>query len=76
MIVNEMIEFCLRKKEKIILMKFDFYKVYDFILWSFLVWMFIKMNFFEKWRVWMKKCVEIVRILVLVNGVFLKFFNM
>lgn len=65
------------KKEKDgILFKIDFEKVYDSIRWDFFDYTMERMGFGRKWRVWIMICVFIISMLILVNGIFIKFFNM
>ncbi|XP_026441650.1 uncharacterized protein LOC113340789, partial [Papaver somniferum] len=51
-----------------LLVKVDFEKAFDHVRWDFLDEIIALMNFGEKWRKWMKCCVEYVRFLILING--------
>lgn len=42
--------------------------VYDFIDWGFVGFLFDKMGFGERWRKWIKVCIEGSSYSILVNG--------
>lgn len=60
----------MRHKEKILgmLFKIDMEKAYDFVDWSFVGYLFERLDFGWRWKRWMKACVEETMYSVLVNG--------
>ncbi|KAL8524445.1 hypothetical protein ACS0TY_014144 [Phlomoides rotata] len=68
LILNEAYDEANRRKIKRFFFKVDFAKAYDSVSWSFLEQMMIGLNFNEKWRKWIRECVELASANVLVNG--------
>ncbi|KAJ9538624.1 hypothetical protein OSB04_031357 [Centaurea solstitialis] len=68
LIANETVSFLKNSKRKGMIFKVDFEKAYDTVDWSFLLEGLKNMGFGEKWRKWIKGCLQSSRISVLVNG--------
>ncbi|XP_026383952.1 uncharacterized protein LOC113279473 [Papaver somniferum] len=68
LIANELIDSRLRSGKSGILCKIDFEKSFDHVNWDFLEEIFILMGFGDKWRRWIRCCVEYVKFSVLING--------
>ncbi|MCH85285.1 LINE-1 reverse transcriptase like, partial [Trifolium medium] len=67
-VLNEVIDLAKRRKDKCLLFKVDFERVYDTVSWNFLERMMVKMGFAEKWMCWMRACIFNSSMSVLVNG--------
>ncbi|CAJ2672027.1 unnamed protein product [Trifolium pratense] len=67
-VLNEIIDLAKRRKDSCMLFKVDFEKAYDTINWNFLERMMIKMGFAEGWMKWIRACIFISSMSVLVNG--------
>lgn len=65
--VNEVINLINRFKTVSFVLKVNFKKAYHLVSWSFLEYMLIRFRFSEKWRCWMRVCVFIGNLAVLVN---------
>lgn len=48
--------------------KVDFAKTFDLVSWDYLLEMKRELNFPEKWVAWIKACISIATVNVLVNG--------
>ena len=59
LIVNEVVESLLKRKERRILCKLDIEKAYDIVNWNFFFLVLQKMGFGGKWLEWIKWCVTI-----------------
>ncbi|GKV38651.1 hypothetical protein SLEP1_g46541 [Rubroshorea leprosula] len=68
LILNEVVEEIRRKKISSFIFKADFEKAYDSVNWDFLDEMMRRLGFGEKWRLWIKECLQTASISVLVNG--------
>ena len=68
LIVNEVIDSILKKKEKWVLCKLDIEKAYDQINWNFLIIVLFKMGFKEKWLGWIKWYISTSSFSVMLNG--------
>ena len=68
LIANEVIEETKRKKKSCVCFTVDYEKAYDCVRWDFIYYMLDKLNFCEKWISWIKVCLELASISVLVNG--------
>lgn len=75
-IANEVIHSLKSGGEGGFLFKVDFEKAYDSISWYFLDLMLCKMGFGSLWRYWIRACVTIASLSVLVNGSPTKEFRM
>ncbi|XP_016177787.1 uncharacterized protein LOC107620083 [Arachis ipaensis] len=56
------------KKKKSAIIKLDFQKAYDRVKWCFVDTVLEKMSFGRKWRAWVRECVTLASISILVNG--------
>ncbi|GKV29990.1 hypothetical protein SLEP1_g38860 [Rubroshorea leprosula] len=68
LILNEVVEEIKRKKISSFIFKADFEKAYDSLNWDFLDEMMRRLGFGEKWRLWIKECLQTASVSVLVNG--------
>ena len=68
LIVNEIMDSIVKKKDSGVLYKLDIKKAYDHINWSFLLKMLQKMGFGIKWVKWIRWCISTPSFSVLVNG--------
>lgn len=64
---SEILDVMERKKEGLIF-KLDFEKAYDSVNWPFLLFILRKMNFGDSWISWIKRCISVAPVSVLVNG--------
>ncbi|GLT59681.1 hypothetical protein SLA2020_324880 [Shorea laevis] len=67
-IINEMLHDMKRGNKAGLIFKADFEKAYDNVDWGFLDFMMDKLGFAMKWREWMRECVSIATVSVLING--------
>nr|GEX05023.1 putative RNA-directed DNA polymerase, eukaryota, reverse transcriptase zinc-binding domain protein [Tanacetum cinerariifolium] len=67
-ILDEIIQWCSRKKKQAIFFKVDFEKAYDSVRWDFLDDVLNKFGFGNKWRGWIQNCLKSSKGSVLVNG--------
>lgn len=67
-VVNEVVDLAKRANKSCFVLKVDFEKAYDYVSWSYLEYMFERMGFCEKWRVWMHACICSGSFSVLING--------
>ncbi|KAL4589627.1 hypothetical protein LXL04_002535 [Taraxacum kok-saghyz] len=58
LIVNELCSWAKATKNKILLFKVDFEKAFDSINWEYLDSLLLQMGYGEKWRMWMKGCLN------------------
>src|SRR4051794_7982688 len=56
LIASELIHLVKRTKVKTALIKLDFEKAYDLVLWDYLDEVMLLMNFGLRWRLWIKCC--------------------
>ncbi|GKV02363.1 hypothetical protein SLEP1_g14810 [Rubroshorea leprosula] len=68
LILNEVVEEIKKKKVNSFIFKADFEKAYDCVNWNFLDEMMWRLGFGEKWRTWIKECLQTTSVSVLVNG--------
>lgn len=68
LIANEAVHDAKMRKSPSLIFKVDFEKAYDSIRWRFLVYMMRRLNFCEKWVMWVVGCLESSFVSVLVNG--------
>ncbi|CAL0299064.1 unnamed protein product [Lupinus luteus] len=68
-IANEIIDQARKKNYgDCFIFKVDFEKAFDFVNWSFLLYMMERMGFCFKWRNWIKSCLQSNSVSILVNG--------
>ncbi|KAK2372487.1 hypothetical protein QL285_073613 [Trifolium repens] len=67
-VVNEVIDYARKRGKSCLILKVDFEKAYDSVEWEFLDYMLERFGFCQKWRNWMKACVCVGSLSVLVNG--------
>jgi len=65
---NEVLEECRRNQRSGVCFKVDFEKAYDSVRLSFLFDMLRRLDFHEKWIMWVKGCLASSSVSVLVNG--------
>jgi len=68
MIINEVCAWAKQYKAKIFLFKIDLDKAFDSINWDYLDSIMGQMGFGEKWRRWIRGCLESSRASVIING--------
>jgi len=68
LLANEVVEELKRKGKRGLCMKVDFEKVYDLVRWDFLYDMLGRMGFHSTWLKWIRGCMELATVSVLVNG--------
>lgn len=56
-VVNELIDYAKRAKKECLIFKVDSEKAYDCVSWSFLRYMFDRLGFGSRWKLWMEACV-------------------
>nr|GEX87088.1 RNA-directed DNA polymerase, eukaryota, reverse transcriptase zinc-binding domain protein [Tanacetum cinerariifolium] len=66
--LNELIQWCKKKKKQTMLFKVDFEKAYDSIRWDYLDDILRKFGFGDKWRGWIRNCLLSSKGSVIVNG--------
>ena len=71
-----MINLLKRKKEKGFLLKLDFYKAFNSVLWGYLEEFLSCMGFGDRLKEWISQCLPTARVFVLVNGFPTKEFSM
>ncbi|GKV28181.1 hypothetical protein SLEP1_g37265 [Rubroshorea leprosula] len=76
LILNEVVEEIRRKKISSFIFKADFEKAYDSVNWDFLDEMMRRLGFGEKWRLWIKECLQTASVSVLANGSLTEEFKM
>ncbi|GJR85158.1 RNA-directed DNA polymerase, eukaryota, reverse transcriptase zinc-binding domain protein [Tanacetum coccineum] len=67
-ILNELVQWCKKKKKQAMIFKVDFEKAYDSVRWDFLDDILKKFEFGEKWCNWIQSCLRSSRGSVIVNG--------
>ncbi|GKA55341.1 proteasome subunit beta type-5 [Tanacetum coccineum] len=68
LMVNEVIQWCKRKKSKLMVFKIDFEKAFDSISWDFLLQVMRFMGFSEIWIKWISGCLHSASSSILING--------
>ncbi|GJU78052.1 RNA-directed DNA polymerase, eukaryota [Tanacetum coccineum] len=68
LMVNEVIQWCKRKKSKLMVFKIDFEKAFDTISWDFLLQVMHFMGFSESWIKWILGCLHSASSSILING--------
>ncbi|GJT39675.1 RNA-directed DNA polymerase, eukaryota, reverse transcriptase zinc-binding domain protein [Tanacetum coccineum] len=67
-ILNEIMQWCRRRKKQSLIFKVDFEKAYDSVRWDFLDDILVKFGFDIKWRGWIQNCLNSSKGSILVNG--------
>ncbi|GJY47483.1 RNA-directed DNA polymerase, eukaryota, reverse transcriptase zinc-binding domain protein [Tanacetum coccineum] len=67
-ILNELAQWCKKKRKQSMVFKVDFEKAYDFVRWEFIDTILKKIGFGDKWCKWIGGCLRSSRGSVLVNG--------
>lgn len=68
LMMNEIIQWYKRKTNNLMVLKVDFDKAYDFVIWDYLLQVMYFMGFDQKWIQWIIVCLVYSRTSVLVNG--------
>ncbi|GJT99263.1 RNA-directed DNA polymerase, eukaryota, partial [Tanacetum coccineum] len=67
-ILDELIQWCKRKKNQLLVFKVDFEKAFDSVRWDFLDDILKKIGFGEKWCKWIQSCLRSSRGSIILNG--------
>ncbi|GJU65921.1 RNA-directed DNA polymerase, eukaryota [Tanacetum coccineum] len=67
-ILDEVLQWCRRKKKYALIFKVDFEKAFDSVRWDFVDDVLNKFGFGERWRTWIQSCLRSSRGSILVNG--------
>ncbi|GKB29034.1 RNA-directed DNA polymerase, eukaryota, reverse transcriptase zinc-binding domain protein [Tanacetum coccineum] len=67
-ILNEIMQWCRRRKKQSLIFKVDFEKAYDSVRWDFLDDILVKFGFGIKWRGWIQNCLNSSKGSILVIG--------
>ncbi|GJS00325.1 RNA-directed DNA polymerase, eukaryota [Tanacetum coccineum] len=67
-ILDEVLQWCRRKKKHALIFKVDFEKAFDSVRWDFVDDVLNKFGFGERWRTWIQSCLRSSRGSILVNG--------
>nr|GEY27840.1 RNA-directed DNA polymerase, eukaryota [Tanacetum cinerariifolium] len=67
-ILNEVIQWCKKKKKQSMIFKVDFEKAYDSVRWDFIDTILKKFGFGDKWCKWIHSCLQSSRGSILING--------
>ncbi|GJX72277.1 RNA-directed DNA polymerase, eukaryota [Tanacetum coccineum] len=67
-ILNELVQWCKKKRKQSMIFKVDFEKAYDSVKWDFIDTILKKFGFGDKWCNWIGSCLQSSRGSVLVNG--------
>ncbi|XP_071693764.1 uncharacterized protein [Rutidosis leptorrhynchoides] len=68
MVVSEVVHMAKKKKKPLLLLKIDFSKAYDCVSHEFLLSVFHRMGFGQKFISWIKVCISNIHFSVLLNG--------
>jgi len=68
LVANETVDFLKKEKKSGLMVKVDFEKAYDSVNWKFLFYMIGRLGFNPIWIKWIKACLELASVSVLVNG--------
>lgn len=66
--VNELIYLAKKYRKPLLIFNVDFEKAYDSVSWEFLDYMLGRFGFNDKWRYWIRICVFVGNLTMLVNG--------
>ncbi|XP_058757178.1 uncharacterized protein LOC131630416 [Vicia villosa] len=67
-VVNELIYLAKREGRSCLVMKVDYEKAYDCVSWNYLRYMMKSMGYGNIWLKWMKACVFVSSMAIVVNG--------
>nr|GFC46631.1 RNA-directed DNA polymerase, eukaryota, reverse transcriptase zinc-binding domain protein [Tanacetum cinerariifolium] len=67
-ILNEVIQWCKKKKKQSMIFKVDFEKAYDSVRWDFVDTILRKFGFGDKWCKWIHSCLQSSRGSILINS--------
>jgi len=68
LLANEVVEDLRRKEKSGSCLKVDFKKAYDSVRWDFMYDMLGRLSFHNTWLKWIRGCMELATVSVLVNG--------
>ncbi|XP_071714534.1 uncharacterized protein [Rutidosis leptorrhynchoides] len=68
LIINELVEWCKKRKKKALFFKVDFDKAFDSIHWEYILTMLSNVGFGPKWVSWIRACLSSSCASVLING--------
>lgn len=68
MIANEVVDWWKKSKVKGVILKLDFQKAYDSVNWDYLFSMMANLGLGGRWLGWIRTCVTMAKISILVNG--------
>jgi hypothetical protein len=67
-VINEVVDLARRNGQSCLIFKVDFEKAYDSVEWSFLDYMLGRFDFCSKWKDWIRACVFVGNMSILING--------
>ncbi|GJS50443.1 RNA-directed DNA polymerase, eukaryota, partial [Tanacetum coccineum] len=67
-ILDELIQWCKKKRKHLLVFKVDFEKAFDSVRWDFLDDLLFKFGFGGKWRKWIQSCLRSSRGSIILNG--------
>ncbi|GJU57658.1 RNA-directed DNA polymerase, eukaryota [Tanacetum coccineum] len=67
-IINELVQWCKRKKKHSMIFKVDFEKAYDSVRWDYMNDVLCKFGFGKQWCRWIQGCLKSSRGSILING--------
>lgn len=68
LVANEVVHDAKRRRVPTLIFNVDYEKAYDSVKWSFLLYMLKRMNFDSKWIWWIRGCLYLSTVSVLVNS--------
>ncbi|GKA64547.1 RNA-directed DNA polymerase, eukaryota, reverse transcriptase zinc-binding domain protein, partial [Tanacetum coccineum] len=66
--LDELIQWCKKKRKHLLVFKVDFEKAFDSVRWDFLDDLLFKFGFGGKWRKWIQSCLRSSRGSIILNG--------
>ena len=75
LIANKVIDSIMSRKEMSVICKLDIEMAYNKINWNFIVKVLKRMSFWEKWIGWIRWCISVASLFILINGSPTCFFN-